>query len=211
MRIAAVDSVDMKIDPNLATADFTFKSSKLEAALLLVLGIGGMLCLLAPIALIALDALANPHVVNTLSANIGSTALLSTGVILAAALLLYPLRAGLNRLSGNAKVRMADGMVHFHGKGLTGPETWRAPLAQFCGVTHHIRATLSGPRHEIILVHADPEKDILLHVAPRHPKEDAVHFAELLGLAQLQPKTLYSRHRSRPHDSTSVELQAHAA
>ena len=215
MRIAAVDSVDLQIDQARASADFTMKSSKLHAFMLITLGVGGMLCLLAPLALIALDSLANPQVLHTLSENLGSTALIASGVILAAAMLIYPLRAGLRRLSGDATVRMADGIVHFHRQGLTGPETWRTPLAQFCGVTHHIRATLSGPRHEIILVHTDPDKDILLHVSPRHPKEDAQHFAELLGLSQLQPRTLYSRRRSRPADATpaneTVELQARAA
>jgi hypothetical protein len=211
MRIAAVSSVDMKIDQTRASADFVMKTNKLQAAILIGLGLGGLVCLLAPVALIALDALANPLVMHTLSDNLASTALLACGVVITTALLLYPLRAGITRLRGDATVRMADGMVHFKGQGLTAPEDWRAPLAHFCGVTHHIRATLSGPRHEIILVHPDPSKDILLHVGPRHPAEDAVHYADLLGLGQLQPRTLYSRHRIRPLDQPTVELQARAA
>ncbi len=215
MRIAAVSSVDMSIDQTHASADFTMKSSKLQAVMLIAVGLGGLICLFAPLALIALDALANPQVIHSLSQNLGSAILVTCGVALASALLSYPLRAGLTRLAADAKVRMADGMVQFEGNGLTGQESWRAPLAQFCGVTHHIRATLSGPRHEIILVHPDPSKDILLHLAPRHPKEDAVHYADLLGLGQLQPRTLYDRHRLHPNGGQDVErtvqIQARAA
>ena len=208
MRIAAVSSVDMKIDPARASAEFSIKTNMLQAILLIGIAVTGLVCLLAPVLMIATDAITNPHVIHTLADNPGSTALLACGIVLGTGLLIYPLRAGLARLGGKATVRMADGMVTFESQGLLHRDVWRAPLAQFCGVTHHIRATLSGPRHEIILVHPDPSRDILLHVAPRHPKDDAAHYADLLGLGQLQPRTLYSRRRSRPIETVPVELQA---
>ena len=200
----------MTVDTARASAEFVMRSSKLRAFGLIGLGLTGILALAAPVVMIASDAVANPQVIHTLSDNPGSSILLSLGILIGMALLTYPLRAGLAHLGGNAVVRMADGMVTFEGRSWPNRETWRAPLAQFCGVTHHIRATLSGPRHEIVLVHPNRDKDIVLHVAPRHPKEDAVYYSELLGLAQLQPRTLYTRDRSRAVTEQIKPAEVHA-
>ncbi len=212
MRIAAVASVDMNVDTHRASAEFTMRSNMLQAVTLLALALGGMAALISPVLIIAIDALQNPHVVHTIIEHPGSSLLLGLGILVGMALLSFPLRAGLARLGGNATVKMADGIVSFEGSGLINGGRWKAPLAQFCGVTHHIRATLSGPRHEIVLVHPDPAKDVLLHVASRHPKEDAVYYADLLGLGQLQPRTLYTRHRTAANaDTIDAEIQARAA
>ena len=211
MRIAAVASVDMIVDTNRASAEFTMRSNKLQAVVLLTLALGAIAALVAPVLIIAIDAVRNPQVIHTLVEHPGSTVLLVLGVVVGLALLSFPLRAGFARLGGDAMVKMADGMVTFEGRGLLNRGSWKAPLAQFCGVTHHIRATLSGARHEIVLVHSDPGKDILLHVATRHPKDDAAYYADLLGLGQLQPRTLYTRRRSPISATIPVEIQARAA
>lgn len=162
--------------------------------------------LLLPIALIVIDGVSNPQVMHTLADNPASTALLGVGIAIGLALLTVPLRSGLYRLGGAGTVRMADGLVAVERRGLLGTERWTAPLTSFCGVTHHIRATLSGPRHEIILVHPEPTKDLLLHLASRPPQEGAEHFAGLLGLAELQPKVLYSRHRTPAVAPRPIEI-----
>jgi hypothetical protein len=125
------------------------------------------------------------------------------------------LRSGLLRLGGDAVVHMADGLVTVERRGLLGPTRWSAPLSQFCGVTHHIRATLSGPRHEIILIHPEPARDVLLHISSRHPSEGADHYARLLGLPEMAPRELYTSHRRAPQvapaGQQTVELRAQAA
>ena len=217
MRIAAVSKVDMTVDPVRASAEFNMFTRKLQAGVLIALSLAGMVGLLLPVGLIAVDAASNPQVLNSLSEHLGSAALLASGVFVGIALLTFPLRSGLARLSCSGRVEMADGMVHVERRGLVAPERWSAPLAQFCGVTHHIRATLSGPRHEIILVHPEPSKDVLLHVAHRHPQDGADHFARLLGLPELPPRELYNRHRRAPNPAPAPahaaqpELQAKAA
>lgn len=217
MRIAAVSKVDMTVDPVRASAEFNMFTRKLQAGVLIALSLAGMVGLLLPVGLIAVDAASNPQVLNSLSEHLGSAALLASGVFVGIALLTFPLRSGLARLSCSGRVEMADGMVHVERRGLVGPERWSAPLAQFCGVTHHIRATLSGPRHEIILVHPEPSKDVLLHVAHHHPQDGADHFARLLGLPELPPRKLYNRHRRAPNPAPAPahaaqpELQAKAA
>lgn len=217
MRIAAVSNVDMTVDPVRASAEFSMSTKKLQAGLLLGLAIGGMLGLLLPVGMIAFDAFSNPQLVNSLWEHPGSAALLLAGVVLGIALLTFPLRAGIARLTSAGRVEMADGMVTVERRGIVGTERWSVPLAQYCGVTHHIRATLSGPRHEIILIHPEPDKDVLLHLAGRHPQEGADYYARLLGLPEMPPRELYHRHRRAPQPvPTAVqeghrELQAKAA
>ncbi len=214
MHIAAVSRVDMKVDADRASAEFSMHTRKLQASLMVGLSIAAMAGLLLPLGLIAIGATSNPRLINSLTEHLGSTALLIAGIALGLFLLTFPLRAGLARLGGSARVQMADGMVTMERQGLFGTERWSAPLADFCGVTHHIRATLSGPRHEIILVHPERSKDVLLHIANRHPQEGADHYARLLCHSELQPRELYSRRRSAPSvrlEQPPVEMHARAA
>ncbi len=212
MHIAAISRVDMTVDPIRASAEFRMYTNPLYAGLLVGLSLAAMIGLLLPVAMIASGAASNPQVVNSLAAHPGSALLLLTGMAIGLALLFVPLRAGIARLGGNTRVEMADGMVRMERRGLFGHQRWSAALAEFCGVTHHIRATLSGPRHEIVLLHPEPGKDILLHLAGRHPPEGADHYARLLGLAELQPRELYYRRRTAPATCPQpVELQARAA
>lgn len=212
MHIAAVSRVDMTVDPVRASAEFRMFTNKLYAGILVALALAAMVGLLLPIAMIASGAASNPQVIDSLAQHPGSVVLLLTGIVIVVALLLVPLRAGIARLGGNARVEMAEGIVTVERQGLLGIERWHAPLAEFCGVTHHIRATLSGHRHEIVLLHPEPGKDVLLHLASRHPQEGAEHFARLLGLGELQPRELYNRRRSAPAvNAQPVELRARAA
>lgn len=215
MRIAAVSRVDMVVDTDRRSAEFHMSTSKLQAGLMVGLSLAGIAGLLLPVALIAGDAMTNPQVINTLVDHLGSTALLAAGIGIGLVLLMFPLRAGLIRLGGESVVRMAEGQVTMERHGLLGTSQWSAPLAQFCGVTHHIRATLSGPRHEIILIHPEPAKDVLLHMSSRHPSEGADYYARLLGLPEMPPRELYNSRRRAPEVAASaqqsVELRAQAA
>jgi hypothetical protein len=69
--------------------------------------------------------------------------------------------------------------------------TWSAPLASYTGVAHHVRASLSGARHELILVHPVWEKSILLSVAPRTSQSEVERVASLLGHKEIPPAELY--------------------
>lgn len=212
MRIAAVSQVEMTVNAAQASAEILMTTKRLQAFILILTTLAGMLGLLFPVALIAADATSSPQVIHTLADHPGSTLLLTAGTILGLFLMLFPLRAGIARLGGHTRVQLADGQVTVERRGLFGLDHWTAPLAQFCGVTHHIRATLSGARHEIILVHPEPAKDVLLNLGTRHPKDGADHYAQLLGLAEIQPRLLYQRHRAMPMKPQAVAppVQVHA-
>ncbi len=68
---------------------------------------------------------------------------------------------------------------------------WSAPLSSFTGVAHHVRASLSGTRHELILVHSIREKSVLLSVADRTPQSEVDRVVGLLGHKEIPPSELY--------------------
>ena len=69
---------------------------------------------------------------------------------------------------------------------------WSEPLAQYAGVAHRVRASLSGLRHELILVHRKPSRSILLDVSQRIAAEDAARVANLLGLAEISSREAFN-------------------
>jgi hypothetical protein len=69
--------------------------------------------------------------------------------------------------------------------------TWQAPLGAFTGVAHHVRASLSGTRHELILVHPTREKSVLLSLAHQMSQSEVDRVAALLHHQEIPPSELY--------------------
>ena len=96
-----------------------------------------------------------------------------------------------------------------------GSWTWSEPLSAYAGVAHHVRASLSGTRHELILVHPEREKSVLLSVAPRTTQAEVNRVINLLGSFEIPPSALYRfkapwmRSRSRA-SAPSLSDAAHA-
>ena len=88
-------------------------------------------------------------------------------------------------------VEIADGLVSVTEGGHFRSWAWAAPLASFTGVAHHVRASLSGTRHELILVHPTRAMSVLLSVAPRTTQSEVDRVATLLGHKEIPPSELY--------------------
>lgn len=93
----------------------------------------------------------------------------------------WPLKRLLDRVNGQRDVEITPENVAVRDDRVLGLEQWTAPLADYTGITHRIRSSLSGTRHELILVHPDPERSVLLMVAEHILDRDIHQFAHLLG------------------------------
>ncbi len=102
-----------------------------------------------------------------------------------------PAKRLVDRLASTRTVNISNGTVTVTEGGYFHNWTWSAPLASYNGVAHHVRASLSGARHELILVHPVWEKSILLSVAPRTLQSEVERVASLLGHKQIPPAELY--------------------
>ncbi len=160
---------------------------------------------LVPFGLVAAHAASDPAALAVLAERPGSTILVACGLLLVLALVAVPLRAALARLSRRrAIVAFADGRVQVEEHGLTGIKRWSARTGEFKGIAHHVRATLSGARHELILVHADSSKDILLQIASRPADLTLEGFGRMIGVPEIPARELYGRRRNRGTEASGL-------
>lgn len=203
MNIAAIDRVETSSNPD-AGVELAQFSSRTSALFLLGLALPATVALLTPFALIG----TNPDAVATLIERPGTAAMLGVGLVVAALALIYCLRAGCERLSGRRLVSIHAGRITVEERGLFGVRRWTQPIASYAGVAHHIRASLSGTRHEIVLVHEKPGHDVLLGVSPRAPVTSATEVARQLSLPEIEAKQIYKRVRPLPQPGTVDERKA---
>jgi hypothetical protein len=120
---------------------------------------------------------------------------LSLEILSAIGFLIYlmalPTRRQLARLTTTRTVEIAHGRVAVTEGGYFSDWAWSAPLSSFTGVAHHVRASLSGTRHELILVHSERDKCVLLSVAPRTTQAEVDRVVTLLGHNEIPPSELY--------------------
>jgi hypothetical protein len=116
-------------------------------------------------------------------------------ILFAVAFLIFlvglPAKRLIDRLASTRTVKIGNGTVTVTESGYFHNWTWSVPLASYSGVAHHVRASLSGARHELILVHPVWEKSILLSVAPRTSQSEVERVASLLGHKEIPPAELY--------------------
>jgi len=114
-----------------------------------------------------------------------------TAIVFLAYLLGLPLKRLLDRIAVHRTVKIDNAMVTVtEGKNFRSC-TWTATLNSFAGITHHLSASLSGTRHELILVHPERDKSVLLGVSNHMLQEDIDRVAALLGQHLIPPKELY--------------------
>lgn len=177
MRIGAIDDSRVISSPGALPIELEQRTdtSRSVASALLALPFAGLTGLLVGVA--AQSLLIDPDgLVARPATSLGLVgATLLTGLIAA-----VPLSAAFARLGRRQSVSVTGDEVRVRECSLLGDRQWRAPLSSFAGVAHRIRSSLSGVRHEIVLVHADPSRSILLAIAPRVTLADLERMAETL-------------------------------
>jgi hypothetical protein len=131
-------------------------------------------------------------------------AMLALGLVLWVALLLMPAKRMVQRSWRHSSVSITAERVVVAETGLLGARLWTAPLAEFRGIAHHVRASLTGVRHELILVHPDRNRSALLHAADRISQPTIDRATALFRLPQVPAGELY-RFTRRRADATLVE------
>jgi hypothetical protein len=163
--------------------------------LLLVPALAG---LAVPLALLGAHAMAEPTAFTMFSDNPMTAFQVGLGLTLWCALFVWPLRMVLARAGAARVIDISTDMVRVTDRGPLRNTTWSEPLGCYRGVAHYVRSSLSGVRHEMILVHADPRRHVLLAAAPSMPQSLLTHTASLLGLPEIPARNLYARERHRP-------------
>jgi hypothetical protein len=104
------------------------------------------------------------------------------GLGLWTALFIVPARRLLQRFGSQRSVRIEGGVVSVSDGTVLGWRSWQVPLDEFSGIARRLRSSLSGVRHELHLVHADPRKSLLIHRADHISQATIDAAGALLGL-----------------------------
>jgi hypothetical protein len=192
MRHANYDTVSPRPDFDTLPAKFTERSS--QPALVLKAVLLGFMSLLvaAPLALIAIDVAA-ASVERALPA-LSPVAALQLGLSLVAwaGLFVVPLAGIVARIGRCRSVEITRTSVHLDERSLFGSRRRSLPLAGYRGVTYRVRTTLSGARHEVVLVHPKPEHSVLLAVADHAGDVSLGRAMAVLGLPEVPARELQS-------------------
>lgn len=159
----------------------------LMIAVLLPLG----LALFSPFALVLQHLASDPAARAVLADRPEAGIQLLFAVAVLASLLWWPLVRFVISLFSRRTITIDRGMVLVAERGLLGTERWSEPVANYAGVAHQVRTSLSGLRHELMLVHRDPARSVLVAVANRIHQGEVDRFAILLGLAEIPSREAY--------------------
>lgn len=137
-----------------------------RASWTVVLGMGSALSiglsLFGGFILIASQALSEPEALNVALARPLATLQIVAGLLLLATLILIPVRRLFAHFGRTALIEIDDCMVHVRESGLLAGRSFAEPLAAYEGAAHRMRTTLSGIQHEVILVHPDAHRDVVI-------------------------------------------------
>lgn len=144
--------------------------------------------LLSPFALVLEELSRDEAARAILSDRPQAALLLALGAAGLLSLLAWPVVRLLRALLVRRAVLIEKDLVTGSEATLFGRRHWREPMATYAGVVHRVRASLSGTRHELVLVHPDHRRSVLLAVAPRIEAADIAAMAGLLDLAEISSR-----------------------
>jgi hypothetical protein len=163
------------------------------AATRLLLLVPCTLAIAIPVAAVAFAASSAPETLTMLAERPIAAAQIAAGLAMWLALFALPASRTIGRLWSRREVRIADGMAEIVDRSPVGTRTRVTPIHDYRGIAHHIRASLSGLTHEIVLVHADPALTVTLVASDRVTQTMIDKATALLALPEIPARSLYER------------------
>ncbi len=186
MRPRDIDSVTPAAFPQTLPIVLDQRTSRTQAVFFLALLLPAILAMLVPVAFLAATAFADQAAREALSARPLTGILTTAGLAIWLGLWSIPLRRFWQSLTCSRRVEIgADRAVRVEDRSLFGRSTWMGTLADFQGLRHDVRSSLSGTRRELTLVHPNPARNVLLHTAPFLTDAKSAELAGILGCAVL--------------------------
>jgi hypothetical protein len=195
---------------SLAISQQSCRLSALTQAALLTLSLA---VVLTPFAILAVEAILQPEARGRLMASPAITVIVLSGAGTWLAIFGIPAWRATRCLRWNVEIDIQDGTAKVRHTTLFGTRTWKCPLGEFEGLSHNIRTRLTGTRHELILVHPDRERSLLIHMADTISYKETEALAARLGLSQ-RPSGALIHHENKPARAEigmSETLQTQAA
>ena len=106
----------------------------------------------------------------------------------------WPIVVRLSRIWTQRTVHISGENVRVVERTMLGEHAWSKPLSSYRGVAHHIRSSVGGTRHELLLIHKDKTASILLRASPMISRREIDDVVRLLGCREIAPQVFYGRH-----------------
>lgn len=144
-----------------------------------------LVALLAPFWLVTAQLASDPGARDILSARPLIGVQLVVGLLVLVGIFGWPLLALARRALGWRRITIGAGTVLSEGVGLFGTRSWSEPLADYLGLAHRVRTSLSGVRHELVLVHTRPSRTVILVSGAQLTPEEIATMARLFAVAEI--------------------------
>lgn len=182
MRKTEIDSVTPSNFPEALPIALEQRTSRTQAVFFLALLLPAILAMLVPVAFLAATAVADQSAREALTARPSTTILTLAGLAIWLGLWSIPLRRFWSSLTYSRHVSISeDGTIRVEDRSLFRSQPWTAHVADFEGLRHDVRSSLSGTMRELRLVHPEPTRSLLLHAAPILTDQKTAELARLLG------------------------------
>lgn len=193
MGTLSFETIHPAAPPDTLPARIEQSSPRLVDTLTLLVLAATALALVSPFVAVALHLADAPEARALVFEQPRAVLQLGLGLAVWTVLLGWPARRLAQRLGLRRVVTLTPGMVRVEDAGLLRTRHWSAPVATYSGLAHHVRASLSGVRHELILVHPDPARSVLLAAAPRFAQGEIERMCGLIGVNEVPARLLYTR------------------
>jgi hypothetical protein len=192
MRLASVETIFPAGLPDQLPARSLQTTSQTASFLKLAVMLPSAIALLMPFLLVA-ERLANSEIFRaTLNGRPGVAAQLVIGLAFWTLLFAWPLKRLAQSFARMRTVTLDADTIFVTDGGLFSQHSWQAPISDFTGIAHNIRTSLSGVRHELVLVHPSRELSVLLAIAPRITQPEIDRICALLLCPEVPSKELYN-------------------
>lgn len=104
-------------------------------------------------------------------------------------LLGFPIMRMIDTVTRSRSVEISNRTVTVTDRAFGREASWRGTLGSFDGIAHNVRTSLDGVRHELILVHPEPNRSVLIAIANRLGEAEIDAASDVLGLPRI-PATM---------------------
>ena len=182
------DSERTEISGETYRLPITLKQSERKLAklpgLLLMATLAGLI--VVPQIGLAVYALASAELRAALAAHPVAALELAVAFAFWAGLVCWPLRNIIVALTSDRIIDIRDGEVMVVDRTPFSAHGWRMPLATYNGVAVHLKTSLSTVRREVVLVHPNPNRSVILATAEQFGEREILELCHILGLPLLR-------------------------
>lgn len=193
MHAAAFETIEPNTPVTGLPLTLSQATSPASPLLLVALALPAAIAALAPFCLIAAHAAQNTQIFVERPQH----SLQVVMALLAWALLFgWPIARRARRISSHRQLTINHSRVTVCETSLLSKSIWCEPLNSYLGLAHHVRASLSGTRHELLLIHPNPTRSLLLRTADKISQNEIDTTAFLLGCREIAPQVFYRNTQS---------------